>query len=120
MGAGALALLDSFARFAINGLGTPAPVFPARHLVTTGLYRYVRNPMYLAVVALIAGQGLLLGNTGLLDYGVIVWLAFHLFVIRYEEPMLQATFGPEYEAFRSGVSRWLPRLRPWRGVSQST
>src|SRR3974390_3319734 len=55
-------LLDSFARFAVKGLGTPAPVFPTRHLVITGLYRYVRNPMYLAVVSAILGQGLILAN----------------------------------------------------------
>ena len=60
--AGSAVLLDSFARFAMQGLGTPAPVFPTRHLVITGLYRYVRNPMYIAVVAIIMGQGLLLCN----------------------------------------------------------
>src|SRR5262249_48893609 len=63
---GAIGLLDSFARFALQGIGTPAPVFPTRHLVVTGLYRYVRNPMYLAVVTTILGQGLLFGNASLL------------------------------------------------------
>ena len=114
--AGALVLLDSFARFAIQGLGTPAPVFPTRHLVVSGLYRYVRNPMYIAVVAIIAGQGLIFGNVRVLAYGALVWLAFHLFVIAYEEPTLRATFGPEYEAFCGGVSRWIPRRSPWRGL----
>src|SRR6266851_8849660 len=94
--AGTLALLDSFARFAIKGLGTPAPVFPTCYLVITGLYRYVRNPMYIAVVAVIIGQGLIFGNTRLLAYGALVWLGFHMFVVGYEEPTLQATFGPEY------------------------
>jgi len=81
--AGVPVLLDSFARFAIKGLGTPAPVFPTRHLVVSGLYRYVRNPMYVAVVAVILGQGLLLGSVRVLEYGILVWLAFHLFVLLY-------------------------------------
>jgi protein-S-isoprenylcysteine O-methyltransferase Ste14 len=112
--AGTLVLLDSFTRFAIKGLGTPAPIFPTRYLVITGLYRYVRNPMYVAVVAVIVGQGLILENTRVLEYGALVWLGFHLFVVVYEEPTLRATFGPEYETFCSGVPRWIPRRSPWR------
>jgi protein-S-isoprenylcysteine O-methyltransferase Ste14 len=113
--AGALVLLDSFARFALQGLGTPAPVFPTRHLVITGLYRYVRNPMYVAVVAAIAGQGLIFRNLRLLAYGALVWLFFHLFVVVYEEPALRATFGTEYAGYSATVPRWIPRLNPWRG-----
>jgi protein-S-isoprenylcysteine O-methyltransferase Ste14 len=71
---GVAVLLDSFARFALQGLGTPAPVFPTRHLVVSGLYRYVRNPMYVAVVAVILGQGLAFGNVYVLGYGMLVWL----------------------------------------------
>jgi protein-S-isoprenylcysteine O-methyltransferase Ste14 len=108
--AGLLVLLDSFARFAIKGLGTPAPVFPTRYLVITGLYRYVRNPMYIAVVAVIAGQGLIFENTIVLEYGALVWLGFHLFVIAYEEPTLRTTFGAEYDHFCRSVPRWIPRL----------
>src|SRR5271170_2462980 len=70
---GGIVLLDSFARFALQGLGTPAPVFPTRHLVVTGLYRYVRNPMYVAVLSTILGQGLLFGNARVLGYGAFVW-----------------------------------------------
>ena len=109
-------LLDSFARFALQGLGTPAPVFPTQHLVVTGLYRYVRNPMYVGVVSVITGQALLLGNARVLSYGALVCLAFHLFVIGYEEPKLRRTFGAEYEKFCAHVPRWIPRLRPWRGA----
>src|SRR6478736_3845524 len=69
-------LLDSFARFAIQGLGTPAPIAPPQHLVVTGLYRYVRNPMYVAVTSLIFGQGLLFGSVQVLQYGVAVGLGF--------------------------------------------
>jgi protein-S-isoprenylcysteine O-methyltransferase Ste14 len=111
---GTLALLDSFARFALQGQGTPAPILPTRHLVVTGLYRYVRNPMYVGVVAVVAGQGLLLGNIRLLTYGTLVWVAFYLFVVGYEEPTLHRTFGAEYERFCANVPRWVPRLRPWR------
>jgi protein-S-isoprenylcysteine O-methyltransferase Ste14 len=112
---GSLGLLDSFVRFALQGVGTPAPVFPTRHLVVTGLYRYLRNPMYVAVVSTILGQGLILGNVTLLKYGGLVWLLFHLFVLGYEEPTLRATFGSEYKLFRTEVPRWIPRFTPWRG-----
>jgi len=108
---GGIGLLDSFVRFAVQGLGTPAPVFPTRHLVVSGLYRYVRNPMYVAVVSAILGQGLLLGNVALLEYGALVWLLFHLFVLLYEEPTLRASFGSEYELFCTDVPRWIPRLK---------
>jgi protein-S-isoprenylcysteine O-methyltransferase Ste14 len=110
---GAVGLLDSFLRFALQGLGTPAPVFPTRHLVVTGLYRYVRNPMYVAVVSAILGQALIFGDVRLLEYGGLVWLLFHLFVLVYEEPTLKASFGAEYELFCAEVPRWIPRITPW-------
>lgn len=110
--AGVPVLLDSFARFAIQGLGTPAPVAPPQHLVVTGLYRWVRNPMYVAVLSLIFGQGLLFGNVGLLEYGIVVWLGFFAFVLLYEEPTLRSKFGKEYEDYCARVRRWIPRLRP--------
>jgi protein-S-isoprenylcysteine O-methyltransferase Ste14 len=106
-------LLDSFRRFAVEGLGTPAPVAPPQHLVVSGWYRYVRNPMYVAVVAMIFGQGLLLGNVRVLEYGLVVWLAAHLFVVLYEEPTLRAKFGQEYEEFCGNVHRWRPRISAW-------
>jgi len=108
---GLAGLLDSFLRFALQGIGTPAPVFPTRHLVVSGLYRYVRNPMYVAVVSAILGQGLLLGNLKLLEYGGLVFLLFHLFVLVYEEPTMKATFGAEYESFCARVPRWIPRFQ---------
>ena len=112
--AGFPVLLDSFARFALQGLGTPAPIFPTSRLVVSGLFRYVRNPMYVAVGALIFGQGLLFGSVSVLEYGIAVWIGFSLFVLLYEEPTLRRTFGPEYEEFRANVPRWIPRFRPWR------
>jgi protein-S-isoprenylcysteine O-methyltransferase Ste14 len=110
---GSVALLDSFLRFAVQGLGTPAPVFPTRHLVVSGLYRHVRNPMYVAVVSTILGQALIFGNVTLLEYGGLVWLLFHVFVLVYEEPILKASFGAGYELFRANVPRWIPRITPW-------
>jgi protein-S-isoprenylcysteine O-methyltransferase Ste14 len=108
---GGVIVLDSFARFALQGLGTPAPVLPTRHLVITGLYRYVRNPMYVGVAAAIFGQALLFESRDLLIYSLLVWLAFHLFVYFHEEPTLRRTFGGEYDAFCREVPRWIPRLR---------
>ena len=113
-------LFDSFARFALEGLGTPAPVAPTKHLVITGFYRYVRNPMYIAVSWMIFGQGLLLGNRDLLLYGAAVCLGFAAFVWLYEEPTLRRTCGSEYEEFRANVLRWIPRLKPWQGPHDST
>src|SRR5712672_3007470 len=78
---GAPGIVDSFARFALEGLGTPAPIAPTQKLVVTGLYRYVRNPIYVALVAVILGQAALFGDQRLLAYGVLVWLAFHAFVV---------------------------------------
>ena len=108
-------LLDSFARFALQGLGTPAPPLPTRRLVVQGFYRFVRNPMYVAVTLLIAGQALLLGDWRLIAYAALFWLCCHLFVVNYEEPTLRRAFGAEYEAYCAGVRRWVPRPIPWRG-----
>ena len=112
--AGIAVVLDSFARFALQGLGTPAPILPTSHLVVSGLYQYVRNPMYVGVLAIILGQGLLFGDGRLFAYGVLLWLAVHIFVVGYEEPTLRRSFGPDYEVFRRNVPRWIPRLSPWR------
>jgi protein-S-isoprenylcysteine O-methyltransferase Ste14 len=105
-------LLESFARFALEGLGTPAPILPTKHLVVRGFYRYVRNPMYVAVVSIIVGQALLLGNGSLLVYAAVVLAGFLGFVLSYEEPKLRKTYGPEYEAYCARVPRWIPRIMP--------
>ena len=107
-------LVDSFVRFAVQGLGTPAPIAPPQSLVVTGLYRYVRNPMYVSVLAVVLGQAILFADWRLLPYGALFWLACHLFVLTYEEPALAATFKAPYERYRANVPRWLPRLTPWR------
>jgi protein-S-isoprenylcysteine O-methyltransferase Ste14 len=111
--AGLIALVRAFVRFVVEGFGTPAPVAAPEHLVVGGVYRYVRNPMYVAVLAAIVGQSLLLGQLGLLLYAGVAWVAVAAFVRFYEEPTLTRRFGAEYEAYRRAVPAWLPRLRPW-------
>jgi protein-S-isoprenylcysteine O-methyltransferase Ste14 len=117
--AGLPILLDSFSRFALQGLGTPAPIAPPRHLVVTGWYRYVRNPMYVGVASLIIGQGLLFGRTSILEWSLVFWVLTHLFVVFYEEPHLRRTFGSEYDTYCAAVPRWIPRLRPFTAPASS-
>ena len=112
---GLLPIIDSFRRFALEGLGTPAPVAAPTLLIVTGFYRHVRNPMYVGVVAMVVGQALLFANVALLVYAAVLWVVFHLFVTAYEEPALRRQFGADYEAFARHVPRWIPRLTPWRG-----
>jgi protein-S-isoprenylcysteine O-methyltransferase Ste14 len=107
---GVLGLFDSSTRFALQGLGTPAPIAPTQNLVVTGLYRYVRNPMYVAVIAVIFGQAVLFGDWHLLLYGAGCWLACHLFVITYEEPTLRYTYAEQYDIYRANTPRWIPRV----------
>jgi protein-S-isoprenylcysteine O-methyltransferase Ste14 len=106
-------LLDSvFLRFAHEGRGTLAPVDPPRFVVRGGAYRYVRNPMYVANVAIIVGSALLFRSWRLVAWAAVAFVAFHLFVVAYEEPTLHRTFGETYEAYRRDVARWIPRGRP--------
>jgi protein-S-isoprenylcysteine O-methyltransferase Ste14 len=109
---GAVVLLEAFGRFALVGIGTPAPVAPTENLVVSGLYRFVRNPMYLAVAAVILGQAALLGRWVLAGYAVVFGATVWSFVHWYEEPTLRDKFGPEYDAYRRTVPGWFPRLRP--------
>jgi protein-S-isoprenylcysteine O-methyltransferase Ste14 len=118
--AGALALLHAFLRFVVEGVGTPAPVAPTEHLVVGGLYRHVRNPMYLAVAATIVGQALVLGSLVLLAYAAAFLVVTVAFVRVYEEPTLGRQFGGAYERYRRDVPGWVPRLRPWRGENTSS
>jgi protein-S-isoprenylcysteine O-methyltransferase Ste14 len=113
LAAGLIALVRAFVRFVVEGLGTPVPVAAPERLVVGGLYRYVRNPMYVAVLAAIIGQALLLGRLGLLLYAAAAWLIVAAFVRWYEEPTLTRRFGADYETYRRVVPAWWPRLRPW-------
>jgi protein-S-isoprenylcysteine O-methyltransferase Ste14 len=110
---GGLVLVQAFTSFVVEGLGTPAPVAPTETLVVGGLYQYVRNPMYLAVVAAILGQALLFGRLVLVVYAVPVAALMWAFATWYEEPALARRFGADYEQYRSAVPAWRPRLRPW-------
>jgi protein-S-isoprenylcysteine O-methyltransferase Ste14 len=105
--------VDSFSRFALQGLGTPVPIAPPQRLVVTGLYRYVRNPMYVAVIVIILGQALLFADWRLILCGALFWLAAHVYVVAYEEPTLRRKFGVQYAAFCANVPRWIPRTSPW-------
>jgi protein-S-isoprenylcysteine O-methyltransferase Ste14 len=96
--------------FVREGIGTPAPIAPPERLVVGGPFERVRNPGYVAVVALVIGQGLLFGSGAVLAYAVLLALGFHLFVVLYEEPTLRRRFGAEYEAYCRRVPRWWPRL----------
>ena len=111
--AGLAVLLHAFARFVTEGLGTPAPVAPTKRLVVGGAYRFVRNPMYLAVAAVIMGQALLLGATILLPYALAFVLVVAGFVHLHEEPTLRNRYGDQYEDYCRAVPAWLPRRTPW-------
>jgi protein-S-isoprenylcysteine O-methyltransferase Ste14 len=109
IGIGGGLVLETTARFALQGRGTPAPFAAPQRFVARGSYRVVRNPMYVGVLALIVGQALLLGREILLGWAVAAALLFHLFVVLHEEPELLRRFGPDYEDYRRRVGRWLPR-----------
>jgi protein-S-isoprenylcysteine O-methyltransferase Ste14 len=113
LAAGAAVLLEAFARFALEGVGTPAPAAPTEKLVIGGLYRYVRNPMYLAVAAVILGQAAVLGRWVLVAYALVFGATVWSFVHWYEEPALRRQFGTEYENYLRTVPGWWPR-RPRR------
>jgi protein-S-isoprenylcysteine O-methyltransferase Ste14 len=109
MSAGAAVLVNAFIRFAREGRGTPAPIAPTEELVITGPYRWVRNPMYLAVVAVIIGQALLLRQASLLIYAAVVAAAFVSFVKLYEERVLADRYGEVYRRYQDTVAAWIPR-----------
>jgi protein-S-isoprenylcysteine O-methyltransferase Ste14 len=110
---GAAVVLGAFGRFVVEGLGTPAPVAPPERLVVGGLYRWVRNPMYVAVGATILGETLLFGQAVLfVELGVFALLVV-AFVRLYEEPTLRRTYGAEHEDYLNSVPGWWPR-RPGR------
>lgn len=109
--AGTVVLLWCMRDFVVRGRGTPAPIEPPRELVVQGLYRFTRNPMYVAGVFILLGHFLWSKAWVVLAYTAVVWLGFHLFVVLYEEPALTRQFGESYRAYCRQVPRWLPRLR---------
>ena len=112
MAAGLVPIGSSFAAF-VRARGTPVPVAAPPRLVVRGFYRYVRNPIYVGFLIILAGQGLLFGSRGLVEYTALAWCIGAAAVRFYEEPTLTHKFGPEYEAYRAAVRAWIPRLRPW-------
>ncbi len=108
--AGAFPLFDSIARFVREGRGTPEPLHPTQTLVVSGLYRFVRNPMYVGVLLMIFGQAVFFADRHIGEYGVCAWLVVELFVLLYEEPTLRARYGSQYEEYCRKVGRWIPRL----------
>jgi protein-S-isoprenylcysteine O-methyltransferase Ste14 len=113
-------LVHTVVRFAVEGLGTPSPVAPTEKLVIGGVYRYLRNPMYVAVIAVILGQAAILRRPVLLVYAAIFWLVVASFVRAYEEPTLSRRYGEQYDAYRRSVRGWWPRLTPWNGVTAAS
>ena len=108
---GGAILLWSFWNFLIQGRGTPAPIDPPKELVAVGFYRYVRNPMYVGVLAMNIGHFLWFGYWNLFIYAIVVFIFFHAFVTYYEEPTLKGKFGPAYEEYLKRVPRWIPRFK---------
>ncbi len=111
---GLLVVIACFARFVTEGTGTPAPVAPTESLVVGGLYRYVRNPMYVGVASMIGGQALLFRSPGVGLWMLVFMAAVFTFVRGYEEPTLAQQFGASYDRYREAVPGWWPRLTPWR------
>jgi len=112
--AGALMWIFSARHFIVFGRGTPAPIYPPVKLVNFSIFRSVRNPMYLGVLLILLGEAILFQSITLYVYVIGVWLAFHLFVVFYEEPRLQIIFGRIYEEYLNSVPRWIPRLYAFR------
>ena len=114
---GLVSLVACFVGF-VAARGTPAPVAPTEQLVVKGLYRHVRNPMYVAVLTIILGQSLWHGSPWLLAYAALVWLLTASFVRVYEEPALRGQFGADYDTYRRAVPAWLPRFSPWAATDR--
>lgn len=97
-------------RFSFEGRGTPSPSHETEALVTGGVYAHVRNPMYVGVLLLLAGQAVRYRSLHVLWWAVACWLGFHRRVVQYEEPRLAQRYGDVYEEYRERVPRWFPRL----------
>lgn len=96
--------------FVSKGRGTPAPIDPPKELVVAGLYKIVRNPMYVGILLILLGHIFWFQSILLVLYAVCLFIAFHLFVVFYEEPTLREKFGDSYDRFSQRVPRWIPRF----------
>ncbi len=115
--AGLVPLCASMVRFVFAGRGTLVPGVPTERLVVSGLYRHVRNPMYLGVLLSLAGEAVLFRSRDIIIEALIAWLAAHVFILVYEEPTLTGRYPDEYALYKRSVPRWLPRMKPWTGGS---
>ncbi|MBN2588073.1 MAG: isoprenylcysteine carboxylmethyltransferase family protein [Candidatus Fermentibacteraceae bacterium] len=106
---GACIALWCVMEFVVRGRGTPAPFDPPVQLVCQGPYRYVRNPMYIGMLLVLAGEAVLMSSLFVLFYALLLWIASHLFVVFWEEPRLRRRFGENYADYLKTVRRWLPR-----------
>lgn len=116
--AGVSPAFESIWRFVVVGRGTLVPTAPTEHLVVSGFYRHVRNPMYVGILIALAGEAVFFERRAMVAYLVLVWVVVHLFVCFYEEPTLARRYGDEYLRFKQNVPRWLPRLTPWQGADE--
>ena len=114
---GTFVLLWCVRDFYVSGKGTLSPWNPPKELVVIGLYRFVRNPMYIGVLLLVFGWSIYFCSPLLFLYATILAIGFHIWVVKYEEPRLKAQFGRQWELYKQGVSRWVPRIKPWKGSS---
>jgi len=95
--------------FATRGKGTPVPIVPPQVLVAEGLYRFVRNPMYVGALLVLAAEAILFRSAWILLYAGFLWLALHTFAFLIEEPDLERRFGDSYRQYRESTPRWIPR-----------
>jgi len=112
VGVGLVPIVRAFIEF-IKADGTPAPPAPPPRLVVSDSYRYVRNPIYVGFVVILAGQALVFGSAGLVQYTAVAWFIGAAAVRFYEEPRLARKFGAEYQDYRRAVRAWIPQLHPW-------
>lgn len=99
--------------FVYVGKGTPIPFTPTKELIVTGLYRFVRNPLYIAGVLVLAGEAILFQSLGIFIYCLVMFVVFNVHVLM-EESLLGEKFGARYEQYCKSVPRWIPRFKPYR------
>jgi len=119
VGIGLVPIASSFVEFT-RAAGTPVPIAAPPRLVVSGFYRYVRNPIYVGFVAVLAGEALVFGSRGLLEYNAVAWCIGAAAVRCYEEPILARKFGADYQVYRRAVRAWIPRLHPWQPAGPGT
>jgi protein-S-isoprenylcysteine O-methyltransferase Ste14 len=118
--AGLTPLFASIAQFIFEGRGTLVPAVPTERLVVTGLYRYVRNPMYVGVLTTLSGETVLFEKVQIVEYTLVVGLLIYLFVLFYEEPTLLRRYPDDFPRYKRNVPRWLPRLTPWTSSGEDS